>query len=424
MMSFRLLPRFLFLCALGAGLLMFGGQGALATDDLAKDEARVFRIYLDADRTENLAAARSIEMGIRTALSHDHLLPDGIRFELVIKDHRGNAKRSLRNIKTYLKDEDGLAIIGGMHSPPYMTYREEINEEGALLLLPWSAAGSITRTDSPVNWIFRASVDDTKAGGFLVNEAVVKGGCKSPAMVLLNSGWGRFNQKQMTAALAELGITEPPSFYYDADISEARVRIMVRDLQRTNADCVLFVGNGKGSLMFVREMAQTTEGIRIFSHWGITGGQFAQQSEHADRMHLDMKFLQTCLPFGREDLPALQEAEAAAQALFPDEFTTLEGQPAPVGFAHAYDLGLILMTAMRETQLHGDIAEVRTRVRNQLEQLEAPVPGLLKTYQAPFSAEGVDAHEALGSDDLCLARHNEEGQIVFVDTDRGQTVGQ
>lgn len=324
---------------------------------------------------------------------------------------------------TYLKDPDGLAVIGGMHSPPYLTYREQINEGGALLLLPWSAAGPITRTENPVNWIFRASVDDTKAGGFLAHEAVVKGECKKPAMVLLNSGWGRFNKKQITAALEELGHTGTPDFLFDSDVSEARMRILVRDLERTNADCVIYVGNDRAGIRFIHELGQLAEPIRVFSHWAITGGGFPQQTKHAHRTFLELKFLQTCLPFAHADRPALAKSEAAARALFPGEFTTLDAQPAPVGFAHAYDLGLILMAAMREISLDGDIGAVRARVRDRLEMLETPVPGLLKTYQTPFSKDGPDAHEALGADDLCLARFDAEGQIVFVDPDEG-TVGQ
>lgn len=55
-------------------------------------------------------------------------------------------------------------------------------------------------------------------------------------------------------------------------------------------------------------------------------------------------------------------------------------------------------------------------MRDALERLEEPIPGLLKTYQRPFSSEGADAHEALGADDLCLARYDEAGNIVFVNT--------
>ena len=418
MFSYSLLPRIFVLCALWAGLSLFGGNAALAGED-----ARVFRIYVDADQTENTASGRSIEMGIRTALSHADLAPDGVRFEIVPLDHRANAKRSFRNIMQYLRDPEGLAVIGGMHSPPYLTYRDRINEDGALLLLPWSAAGPITRGEGPVNWIFRASVDDTKAGGFLVNEALGNGGCKTPSMLLLNSGWGRFNKKQITAALEEHGHASPPYFYFDSDISEEQVRIYVRDLSQTNTDCVLFVGNGRAGIRFIRAMAKLPEPIRVFSHWGITGGDLPTKTAHAEREYLDLMFLQTCLPFGKTDRPAVARAVEAARELFPGEFTTLERQPAPVGFAHAYDLGLILMSALRDVSLDGDIAEVRMRVRDQLEQLDGLIPGLLKTYETPFSAEGFDAHEALGSDDLCLARYDAEGHIQFVAANHG-AVGQ
>ncbi|MFK7945092.1 MAG: hypothetical protein AB8B85_19570, partial [Paracoccaceae bacterium] len=141
--------------------------------------------------------------------------------------------------------------------------------------------------------------------------------------------------------------------------------------------------------------------------------------DHAQRDHLDLQFLQTCLPFGTPDNPTVAKAVDAARELFPDEFSTLDAQPAPVGFAHAYDLGLILMAALRTVPIDGDISTVRARVRDALENLQEPIPGLVKTYQTPFSAEGFDAHEALGAEDLCLARYNAEGAIEFLEFGTG-----
>lgn len=378
-------------------------------------ETRNLRIYLDADRSNNFASARSIEMGVRTALSHTELHPDGVSFEVVAMDHRGNVKRSLKNLMAFRKDAEGLAVVGGMHSPPYLTYREWINDERVLLLLPWSAAGPITRTEQNVNWIFRASVDDTKAGAFLAEQAVVHGGCKAPALLLLNSGWGRFNEKNIAKALAENGIKTAPVFYIDVAISDEMARITSRDIVRTGADCVIFVGVANGGAEVISELATAEERIRVFSHWGITGGNFLQKTTEEVRGRVDLRFLQTCLPFEDTDNPAVMAATDAARRLFPDEFSTIEQLDAPVGFAHGYDLGLLLMAALRSGPTNGDVAELQARTRSALESLDDAVDGLMKTYRAPFSADGFDAHEALGAQDLCLASYDADGRVVFAD---------
>lgn len=404
----RLVPfrKLFYICCVFAASFGFWQTSSAETD-------RRLRIYLDADRFNNFASARSIEMGVRTALSRTELHPKGINFEILPLDHRGNVKRSLRNLMTFQQDADGLVVFGGMHSPPYLTYRDRINEQGILLLLPWSAAGPITRGDHKPNWIFRASVDDMKAGPFLADNAVVRGECKQPALLLLNSGWGRFNEKTIGDALSKHGIENAPSYYIDAAITAETARITSRDIISYGADCVIFVGVTSGGAEVMTELAKAPQQIRVFSHWGITGGNFLERTTHAVREQLDLRFLQSCLPFESSDNPAVIEATKAARRLFPDEFTSLETIAAPVGFAHGYDLGLLLLAALRSGPTTGDATTLQARVRTALETLDDPVQGLMKTYRTPFSEDGLDAHEALGAEDLCLARYDAGGRIYF-----------
>ena len=408
MLYFRRSPRLFYTLTLWILLPLVTGLNLASAD-----ETRTFRVYLDADRQANYETARSIEMGVRAAFADPSLHPEGVAFEIVPLDHRGNSKRSFRNIRTYLNDAEGVAIFGGQHSSGYLTYRTQINERGALLLLPWSAAGPITRSDTPLNWIFRASVDDTKAGEFLVNEAVSKGNCTAPSLILLNSGWGRANERTIKWALAERGIFEPPTFYFDAEAAKSMIRLQVSDIRAAGADCVIMITNAAGGAKFVSALAEEEEVIRAYSHWGVMGADFSDATTADERARLDFQFIQTCLPFESSSNPALNRAVAAARREFPGEFTTFEERTAPAGFAHAYDLGLLLLAAMRSTPLTGDISDIRAQIRERLENMEKPVEGLLKTYTKPFSNFGSDRHEALGARDLCLARYNEQGRVVF-----------
>ncbi|MCH2095048.1 MAG: hypothetical protein MK160_08010 [Rhodobacteraceae bacterium] len=117
------------------------------------------------------------------------------------------------------------------------------------------------------------------------------------------------------------------------------------------------------------------------------------------------------MPLDDADHVVLDRASGAARALFPGEFTTIEQLAAPVGFAHGYDLGLILLTALEATPIEGDIAALRGGVRSALERLPTSIDGIMKTYVKPFSDKGFDSHEALGSEDLCLARFDPSGRI-------------
>lgn len=158
--------------------------------------AETFEIYIDADYSISRDSAESIELGVRTALSQSDF---GSDIEIILKNHRGNVRRSFRTMKEFLNNDRALVMIGGLHSPPYLTHRDFINKNELFLFLPWSAAGPITRSAAgDQNWIFRLSVDDFKTAPFFIRETLDNGNCKSLALVLIDTGWARANFSSLT----------------------------------------------------------------------------------------------------------------------------------------------------------------------------------------------------------------------------------
>ena len=158
-------------------------------------QTAALEIHIDADFTVSFEAAESIEFGVATALEENGWQLGGELVEIVRRDHRGNVKRSRANLERFLRNENAITVIGGMHSPSYLANREFINENELLLMLPWSAAGPITRAaENMANWVFRLSVDDSKTGEFMVQQSIDQGNCQSLALTLLETGWGRANE--------------------------------------------------------------------------------------------------------------------------------------------------------------------------------------------------------------------------------------
>ena len=89
-------------------------------------------------------------------------------------------------MKEFIKDEKALFVLGGLHSPPYIKNRSFINENKIPLLLPWSAGGPITRYPNGDNWVFRLSIDDTKAGIRISEFALKNFSCKNGNPFRLN----------------------------------------------------------------------------------------------------------------------------------------------------------------------------------------------------------------------------------------------
>lgn len=377
-------------------------------------------IYLDADRSNYIESARSIEQGVKTAFQEVDNTIQGREVNFVVLDHRGNSVRSKKNMGKFLNDPNALVIFAGLHSPPLIKYREYINKNQILTLVPWAAGAPITRYPSKENWVFRLSIDDKKAGERMASFAVKDRKCKTPHLLLEETPWGKSNQRNMTLAIESFGLAEPKVTWFNWGINESGARIKIREIKRANADCILMVSNASEGVQIVNAMASISleERLPIVSHWGITGGDFAEKVPHAIRSRLDLYVIQTCFSFLSSPETSLSASvlEQAIQ-LFPSEIQTPNDINAPTGFIHGYDLSKVLIQALSQIELGEDMVENRAKLRLALESVDTPVKGLVKTYHTPFSTfseDQPDAHEALGLEDLCMAKFNQSNNIAVI----------
>jgi len=396
-------------------LLFSGGVSAAVESDSA------LRIYIDADFTHASASSVAIEQGIRTALSEEGNLLDGRPVEILRRDHHGNTRRSQDNIALFAQDKQALAIFTGMHSPPVLANLQAIHENHLLTLVPWAAAGQITRYPSEENWVFRLSVDDTKAGDVLIDYALSARGLKKPVLLLEDTGWGSSNMTSMQQALKSRGHAPAEVFQFKWGLSEQTARDIYRDVLASGADAIILVANAPEAETLVRAMNlfDQAERLPIISHWGITGGSFAENLGYDILSGFDLVFLQTSFSFlSQPDSLMGQKVLKRAMQLFPEQIGSAKDIRPPTGFIHAYDLTRLLIAAVRKVGLTNEIEVDRQNVRAALENLPVSVPGLIKLYQRPFRPfhkGDDDAHEALGRKDLTLARYEEDLEIFPLD---------
>jgi branched-chain amino acid transport system substrate-binding protein len=376
------------------------------------------RIYIDADFSSSLKKSSiSIERGLKTALSEVDFIVAGQRVEIVRQDHRGSSPRSKRNLDQYLQDEHALAVFSGLHSPPLLAHRDFINEQEILLLDPWAAAGPITRYTEGTNWIFRLSIDDTKAGRVMVHHALKHRAFKRPYLLLEETGWGKSNERTMGAALAEMNVSPVGNAWFNWGLSDLRAREIVRSIEEAEADVILLVANAPEAAVLFNAISTLNMEVAVVSHWGITGGDFFEKAVRPIQDTIDLMFIQTNFSFlGLQEEQRGYEVLQRARWLFPSEISEPRDIEAPTGFVHGYDLGKIFIRAVEQAGLTGDIKVDRRTVRDALERLDGSVEGLLKTYRepfSPFSVDAPDAHEALGEPDFTMGYFGENGEIFL-----------
>ena len=385
-------------------------------------EVQRYRIYLDADFTGARASSRAIECGIRTALDMVDYQIGGKPVDLVRVNHRGNSRRSRENLKAIGLDAGALAVFCGLHSPPVLANLDIIHENQLLYLDPWAAAAPITRYSMDTNWVFRLSLDDSKVGSYLVEYAVDKLGLKRPMLVLEETSWGKSNEYNIKKALSARGVTPAGVQWFNWNLDSLGARMRLRRLFEDGADGILLVANAPEGIIYVKEMAgfPANRQIPIISHWGITGGTFAEQVGVDVLSKVDLCFVQPDLSVLFHPTSFAKAVFDRAHQLFGDEWSVPAVGPSPAGFLHGHDLTRLLIAAGNQEHLSGNLVQDKEALRKALDHLEEPIEGLLKVYEKPFSSMangGQDAHEALQVTDYRIARFQVDGAIILEEAD-------
>lgn len=377
-----------------------------------------YSIYLDADYVSAKASTLSIYQGINTALAEVNYAIQGYEFEILVKDHSASPLTSRDNLKSYLQDNRALVVFSGLHSPPLISNRSFINNNKILLLDPWAAAASITRSDSKENWIFRLSIDDSSASKFIA-ESVLKEGFRQPYLLLENTVWGHANFENIKQVLKANNLNSPGVTWFKWNVSLEQATSAIKEIDHSKADSVIFIGNAAEAKVFAKAVITTKQKFErpVFSHWGITGGDFFEFISSTKGHGLNLTFIQTKFAFTNKNINTFAKQVLQNAIEQNDGINTRQDIKAPAGFIHAYDLTRLLIAAINQVGLTGNRDIDKQAIHTALENLKKPVQGLIKTYNKPFSAysnRNLDAHEALDVSDYTFGKYDENGEILLL----------
>ncbi|WP_368737460.1 ABC transporter substrate-binding protein [Grimontia sedimenti] len=220
--------------------------------------------------------------------------------------------------------------------------------------------------------------------------------------LLVNNGWGRSNFEGLTKQMNKRSL--PPIQIEWFDWGEQSMRSKVDSLVKKGAEAIIFVGNAVEGEKFVTHLAKYPNPPVVFSHWGITGSEFASRSQKA-LQSVDLRVLQT-FSFVDNNNPTAKSFVAR----YHSKYGTQKASDiyAPSGTAHAYDLMHMLAIAAERAGTI-DMSEIQ-KALTQLEQYN----GLMKAYRAPFKNGNQDA---LSVEDYLFAYYK-EGSLRPMETER------
>jgi branched-chain amino acid transport system substrate-binding protein len=324
----------------------------------------------------------------------------GRELTLQVRDHRGNPARGIANIKYFGKQDNVVAVLGGVHTPVALQELPFIHENKLIYLDPWAAGTPIVDNGFEPNYVFRISVRDEQAGSVLLTHAK-NNGYKKVGLLLEKTGWGRSNDASMTAAAStlELEIVERVWFHWGVKSLEKEIN----ELINLGAETIVLVANAPEGAVAANTILSLDKDKRvpIISHWGIASGAFVEKVGIANLNALDISVLQT-YHFAQPFNPLLNTKVLEQYKTTFDSEINANNVPGAVGTAHAYDLVHLLAIAIKKA---GNINS--EEVRNALENIEQ-YSGLVKNYSPPFTAT---KHDALWAEDYIMTQYNEYGHL-------------
>jgi branched-chain amino acid transport system substrate-binding protein len=353
---------------------------------------------------DNSTSAQAVALGMRAAILEINAaggVLHGRPLQLVIKDHRSIPARGIRNIQEFARMPGLVAVFGGRFSPVVIEELPAVKAARLPFMAPWSSADDIVDNDMRPNYVYRLSLRDSLAMPKLL-AAAKRRKLARVGLLLTNTSWGRSNAAAADRALPKLGgmTVVGTSWYNWRDTSLVD---KYRQLRAAGAQAIVLVANDDEAAVLVREVAALPKEQRvpILSHWGVTGGEFVAQAGPA-LQQVDFSVIQT-FSFYRADPARVQRFLASAARV--SKVRRVEDIQGAVGMAHAYDLTHILARAIA---LAGTTE--RSAVRDALERVGS-YRGLVKDYAPPFTPA---RHEALGPEQLLMARYRADGVLVPV----------
>ena len=335
------------------------------------------------------ASGEAIKRGLQIAIDEINAkggVLGGRKLELVVRDDEGNPQKGVTIARELVEREKVVAVFGGLHTTVALAQVPVWHELKTPYMGAWAAGTNITRNGQTPNYVFRVSANDDYVDRFLSRYAMETMKKSKPGLLLENTPWGQSNETGLTKWFGEKGIKAVGVERFnwgDPDMSPQLLR-----LKNAGADHIVLVANAPEGAQVLRSKAKLGWDTAMISHWGISGGRFAELTGDLSE---GVTFLQTYTFFGKQNergqyvLKMLREKHGIKE---PGDVI------APVGTANAYDgLHLVALAIEQAGSTDGP------KVRDALEGLKSEYKGLIKSYKRPFTAE---QHDALTDEDYVM----------------------
>lgn len=331
----------------------------------------------------------------------------GRQILLVERDDEAKNERGVQIAQEFINKEKVVAVVGYINTGVALA-SQRFFQEAKIPVMNNVATGSIITRQfdkEPDNYVFRNAAHDSIQAPMIVQEAVTRRGYKKVAILADSTNYGQLGREDLEKALKAKGIT--PVAVEKFNIKDVDMTAQLLKAKEAGAEAVLTYGIGPELAQIANGMTKLGWKVPIVGSWTLSMANFIDNAgPGGDGARMPQTFIQ------EGTTPKRKEFIASYLKTFKPKNDRIDS---PVSAAQGYDSIYLLAAAMKQAN-----STEGPKIKAALEDLQAPVAGVVTTYNKPFSKTDHDAITA----NIPVFGEVKSGRVVYANPDDMKSAAQ
>ncbi len=302
----------------------------------------------------------------------------GRQIVLVERDDEAANARGVQIAQELINKEKVVATVGYINTGVALA-SQRFFQDAKIPVMNNVATGSIVThqfDDQPENYIFRNAAHDSIQAPMVVEEAITRRGYKKVAILADSTNYGQLGREDLEKALKAKGITAVAVEKFN--IKDVDMTAQLLKAKAAGAEVVLTYGIGPELAQIANGMTKLGWKVPMIGSWTLSMANFIDNAgPGGEGARMPQTFIQ------EPTTPKRQSFIINYLKTFNPKNARIDS---PVSAAQGYDSIYLLVAAINQAK-----STDGPKIKAALENLQAPVEGVVTTYNKPFTTKDHDA---------------------------------
>ena len=322
----------------------------------------------------------SMRDGVRLAIDEINKSGGVLGRQLVAVERDDEAKneRGVQIAQELINKEKVTATVGYINTGVALA-SQRFFQEAKIPVMNNVATGSVITHQfdkEPENYVFRNAAHDSIQAPMIVEEAIARRGFKKVAILADSTNYGQLGRQDLETALKTKGIT--PVAVEKFNIKDVDMTAQLLKAKEAGAEAVLTYGIGPELAQIANGMTKLGWKVPMVGSWTLSMANYIDNAgPGGEGARMPQTFIQ------EPTTPKRQAFIISYLKTFNPKNARMDS---PVSAAQGYDSIYLLAAAIKQAG-----STEGPKIKAALEDLKAPVEGVVTTYNKPFSKSDHDA---------------------------------